>query len=64
MHNRAFLELVAAALNITASSYPNDSKLEQKVIYELKAMTAKAGTGTTQAPSATSVAAVAGGANV
>ena len=64
MANRAFLELVAAAVNVTASSYPNDSKLEQKVLFELKAMTAKAGTGTTQAPSATSVAAVSGAANV
>jgi len=64
MHNRAFLELVAAAVNVNPASYPNDSKLEQKVIYELKVMTAKAGTGTTLLPSATSVAAVSGGANV
>lgn len=64
MHNRAFLELIAAAVNVVAANYPNDSKLEQKVRFELKAMTAKAGTGTTLAPSASSVAAVSNGANV
>lgn len=64
MPSRAELELRAAAVNVTAANYPNDSKLEQKVIYEEKVMTAKAGTGTTQQPAATSVAATSGGANV
>lgn len=54
--NRDFLELVAAAINVTAANYPNDSKLEQKVRYELEVMTAKAGTATTQAPAARSIA--------
>lgn len=61
MPSRAELELRAAAVNVTAASYPNDSNLEQKVLYEEKAMTAQAGSATTQAPSATSVAAIAGG---
>lgn len=64
MPSREFLELVAAAVNVNAATYPNDSKLEEKVLYELKVMTAKAGTGTTIQPSATSVAKVAGGRNV
>lgn len=34
--NRAFLELVARTVNVDASSYANDSKLEQAVIYALK----------------------------
>ena len=34
--SRAFLELVARTVNVDPSSYPNDSKLEQKVIYALK----------------------------
>ncbi len=34
--NRAFLNLVARAVNLDASSYVNDSKLEQAVIYALK----------------------------
>ena len=64
MHSREFLELVAAAVNVDDATYPNDSKLEQKVTHELKVMTAKAGTGTTKLPAAKSVAAVSGGANV
>ena len=36
MLSRDFLELVARAVNVDASTYPNDSKLEQKVIYALK----------------------------
>jgi len=64
MASRAELELRAAAVNVTASSYPNDSKLEQKVLYEEQVMTAKSGTGTTQAPSAKSVAQVSGGKNI
>lgn len=34
--SRAFLELVARAVNVDATSYANDSKLEQAVIYALK----------------------------
>src|SRR5688572_4397371 len=36
MARRAFLELVARAVNVDPTSYSNDSKLEQKVIYALK----------------------------
>ena len=36
MLNRALLELVARSVNIDPSATPNDSKLEQKVIYALK----------------------------
>lgn len=36
MLSRAFLELVARSVNIDPSATPNDSKLEQKVIYALK----------------------------
>jgi len=36
MLSRDFLELVARTVNVDASTYPNDSKLEQKVIYALK----------------------------
>jgi hypothetical protein len=62
--SRAELELVAAALNITASSYPNDSNLEQKVLYGLKNLAAASGTATTQAAPAGAVAKTAGGANL
>jgi hypothetical protein len=36
MPSRAHLEIRAAAVGVDASTYPNDSKLEQKVIYEEK----------------------------
>ena len=64
MPSREFLELVAAAVNVDVATYPNDSKLEQKVTYELKVMTAKAGTGTTKLPDAVKASRVSGGANV
>lgn len=65
MPSRAELELRAAAVNVTAANYPNDSKLEQKVLYEEQVMTAKAGTGTTQLPAPRSVSqSVGGGKNV
>lgn len=64
MPSRAELELRAAAVNVTADNYSNDSNLEQAVIYAEKNMTAQAGTATTQAPDADAVAAVSGGANV
>jgi len=61
--NRAELDLIASAVNVNAANYPNDSKLEQKILYELRTMTAKGGTGTTTLPAATSVARVSGAAN-
>lgn len=36
MASREFLNLVARVVNVDASSYANDSKLEQKLVYELK----------------------------
>lgn len=36
LNSRAMLELIARAVNVDASAYSNDSKLEQKVIYALK----------------------------
>jgi hypothetical protein len=64
MPSRAELELRAAAVDVAVASYPNDSKLEQAVLHAEQAMTAKAGTATTLAPSAKSVAQVSGGKNV
>lgn len=61
MASRAELELRAAAVNIAVASYPNDSVLEQEVLKAERAMTAKAGTATTLAPSATSVHAISDG---
>ena len=55
MPSRDFLETVASAVNVDASAYPNDSNLEQKVLYELKNMAAAAGTATTLAAPATAV---------
>ena len=55
MPSRDFLETVAAAVNVDASAYPNDSNLEQKVLYELKNMTVQEGTATTLAAPATAV---------
>ena len=63
MPSRAELELRAASANVAVASYPNDSKLEQAVIYAEKARTASS-TSTTLAPAATSSASVSGGANV
>jgi hypothetical protein len=64
MPSRAELEVRAAAVNVTASSYANDSQLEQAVLYKEKTMTAQAGTATTKQPSAASAAAISGAANV
>ncbi len=61
--NRAELELIASAVNVNASTFANDSKLEQKILYELRTMTAKVGTGTTTAPSPFYVNRVSGAAN-
>jgi hypothetical protein len=63
MANRSELELRASAVNLTVASYPNDSKLEQAVIYAEKAVTSTA-TATTKAPSALVIARTSGGANV
>lgn len=64
MPSRAELELRAAAVNIDATTYPNDSKLEQKVIYEERIMTATTNTRSTKLPAPVKVAQVSGGANV
>lgn len=52
MANREALELQAAALNINAALYPNDSVLEQTVLAAAKASTAVTGTASRLAPSA------------
>lgn len=64
MASRAELELRAAAVDVTPSSYPNDSKLEQIVLYKEKTMTAQTASATTQAPSAKTIAAMSGDKNV
>lgn len=61
MASRAELELRAAAVNVNASTITNDSVLEHTVLKAERAMTAKAGTATTLAPSAAAVAAVSDG---
>lgn len=63
MPSRAELELRAAAVNVTPSAYPNDSKLEQKVLYQEKTLTAS-GAATTQLPAPAKVAQQAGDKNV
>ncbi len=60
--SRNELEALAAALNITAANYPNDSKLEQQIIYRIKTMAAS-GAATTLAAPASSYG-LSGGANV
>lgn len=55
MPSRASLELRAAAVNVTAATYPNDSVLEKVVLTAEKALTAT-GAATTQAPSTTAKA--------
>jgi hypothetical protein len=60
MAQRNELEVRASAVNVNPATYPNDSVLEQKVLYEEQQMTAKAGTATTTAPPATSVAQTSG----
>lgn len=42
MPSRASLELRAAAVNVAAASYPNDSVLEKVVLTAEKALTASA----------------------
>lgn len=44
MPSRAELNLRARVVNVDPSTYPNDSKLEQKVLYEEKNLAAGAST--------------------
>lgn len=44
MPSRAELNLRARVVNVDPSTYPNDSKLEQKVLYEEKNIAAGAST--------------------
>ena len=44
MPSRAELNLRARVVNVNPASYPNDSKLEQKVLYEEKNLAAGAST--------------------
>jgi hypothetical protein len=64
MPSRAELVLRAAAVNVDETAYPNDSKLEQKVLYEESIMTATTNTRSTKLPAAAKVAQVSGGKNV
>lgn len=62
MASRNSLELRAGACNVVVANYPNDSKLEQAVVYaEQHVITTS--TATTIAPT-TNAKAVTGGANV
>lgn len=63
MASRAELELRAAGVNIDPVNYPNDSKLEQKVIYEEKARTATS-TATVKTPGVLAKSGVSGDKNV
>jgi hypothetical protein len=54
----------ARILNIDASTYANDSKLEQAVLYKLKTAAAAAGTATYLAIPGTATQTLSGGANV
>ena len=63
MPSRAELNLRANAVNVDQTTYKNDSKLEQAVIYAEKAVTT-AVDATTIAALAADVAHVSGGANV
>lgn len=60
MASRALLELRAAAVNVVAANFPNDSVLEQRVIAAERALVAS-GAATTLLPSAAAVQAVSGG---
>lgn len=62
MPARKELELRAAAVNITPANYPNDSKLEQAIIWAETHLTASS-TATVQAPTANAKT-THGGANV
>lgn len=61
--SRAHLDLIAAAVNVNSANYPNDSKLEQQIIYKLSTTGASAAATTLAAP-VKSAARVNGGKNV
>lgn len=63
MPSRAELELRASAVNVSPAAYPNDSKLEQKVLYAEKNLTAS-GAATTLLPTPRVAAQQAGDKNV
>jgi len=63
MPSRAELNLRAGAVNVDNTTYANDSKLEQAVIYAEKAVTT-AIDAVTIVPTAKTVAQVSGGKNV
>lgn len=63
MPSRAELNLRAGAVNVDQTTYPNDSKLEQAVIYAEKAVTT-AIDAVTIVPLASDVAKISGGADV
>lgn len=63
MPSRAELNLRANAVNVDHTTYPNDSKLEQAVIYA-ETQLGSSGAATTIAAAAADVAKVAGGKNV
>jgi len=63
MASRAELNLRANAVNVDQTTYANDSKLEQAVIYAETQLGASS-TATTIAAGATDVAKVSGGANI
>lgn len=46
MASRSELELRARVLNIVAANYPNDSTLEQAILYKSKTTAAAAGSAT------------------
>lgn len=56
MPSRAQLEAMAVASGVDASLYPNDSKLEQRVIYAQRTATQTPGTKATQTLTSTGVA--------
>jgi hypothetical protein len=63
MPSRAELEVRANACNIAIASYPNDSKLEQAVIYAEDNLTSSS-SATTVATTSAQAAKTSGGANV
>lgn len=62
MASRKELELRAAAVNVNAANYPNDSKLEQAVIYAEVHVVAS--TTATQLTPVAEALTISGGANV
>ncbi len=62
--NRNTLQQLARIVNIDASTYVNDSKLEQAILYKMRTTAAAAGTATYLAIPATAAQTLHGGANV